>query len=312
MNIKYPDVRRALTISREDYIIMQQSFISSPNEKSEYVYSVRPSYQYSFIEYDGVTYIPLPHLLTKNITTSFLYRLTENKNNGLRQKIGKYNLEAYLLNIVQGAKVYDEVSGELEYTGHNRSQSKSPDVIARYGNSVLFLDSKSTAPSAKMRLIDLDAFANSIDIVSGYIVQLHNQIRQFDKYNPFRRDVSYNADCFWGAVVVLEDSYVMRKQYYDDARKKLGLQEDSAEWKWLVLHIKVLDLYTVERACYTSMNLITAMEKASESGSYGDYSILNYIDMATEFTDGGINNFRDRVKKDMADLAADMHEKKLI
>ena len=143
LNKKYPNVRKALTISRDDYINMQHSFLSSPEEKSEYVYSVRPSYQYSFIENNGLTYIPLPHLLTKNVTTSLLYRITEH-NDTLRQNIGKNNLEAYLVNIVRNSGIYAEVYSEQEYFGSKKVQLKSPDVLARYKTSVLFLEINSS------------------------------------------------------------------------------------------------------------------------------------------------------------------------
>lgn len=308
---KFPNVRKALTISREDYILMQQSFLSSPREKSEYVYSLRPSYQYGFIEYEGLTYIPLPHLLTKNITTSLLYRITDH-NDELRQSFGKNNLEAYLISIIRDANIYDEIFGEQEYFGLKKCLSKSPDVIARYKTSVLFLDSKSTVPSAKIRQINTDAFAKSIGIGAKNIAKLYKQIKQFEKYNPFEGAVSKELDCLWGIVVVLEDSYIMREQYYDEARKQLGIEKGTKDWEWLITHIKILDLYTIERACYSSKNLILAMEKAWKSGNYNNYSILEYIDDASQFTDEGIISFMEKAKHDVICLATDMHEKNLI
>ena len=104
----------------------------------------------------------------------------------------------------------------------------------------------------------------------------------------------------------------MRDQYYDKAAMKLNIEKGTKDWKWLTIHIKILDLYTIERACYTSKNLILAMEKTAESADYNDYSILQYLNESDRFTDEGINSFMDKVTEDVACLAREMHEKKII
>lgn len=258
---RFPTASKMLSITRDRYIQMQKKLINASSDPIDYIYSIRPSYQYAFILDRHKLYFPLPHLLKKNITASLLYRLTED-NNHLRQQIGVGIWEPYLLEIIQGAKVYSEVFSEQKYF-LNGSNSKSPDVLARQGQSVLFLESKSTVPSSEIRLLKDAAFDKNVDRVAKHIAQLYRQIYRFERYNPFYGSVSQSPDDYWGIVVVLEDTYINRRFYHEKACEVLNIETGSCEWTWITKHIRVASLYDIENACFTGRSLIEICKEAA-------------------------------------------------
>ena len=78
-----------LQIQRTEYIALQQKFAAGSENTYKYIYSLSPSHQYALVEEDGVIYIPLPHLINQNVTSSLMHRLTEG-NNKLRDEIGTH------------------------------------------------------------------------------------------------------------------------------------------------------------------------------------------------------------------------------
>lgn len=295
---RFPQVSNHLIIKREDYISLQQKFISNPIEKSEYLYSVRPSYQYSFVKYRDSIYFPLPHLLTYNITSSLYFRMTDGDNN-LRDHIGKHILERYLLNMMEQSNIYDEVFPEQLYKGQSGSEAKSPDVIARQKDAVLFLDSKSTVPSIGIRLFDSKAYEKNIEITTDNVIKLYKQIKNFSKFNPFAVAVSSAMTDYWGIVVVLEDSYIRRHKYYERVYNKLQLPKDSPEWQWIITHIKIVNLYEIERLCYCSCSIIDALKEQEKSGQIYDYPFSGTGGKDASFTNSNLLNFMTKVLCDV-------------
>lgn len=103
----------------------------------DYLHCVRTSYIFPFIEYKDVVHLPLLHCLTRAITYSLLYRLTD-KNDELRKVFGKNVLGNYLYNIVYESNLYEEVLKEHEYYIH-KALMKTPDAMVRNGKEYLFL-----------------------------------------------------------------------------------------------------------------------------------------------------------------------------
>ena len=86
--------------------------------------------------------------------------------------MGKHVWEKYLLKLITDSGAYQEVFPEQEYI-YSGSNSYSPDVLARQGNQVLFIDSKSTVPNLGIRLFDPDSYEDNIRIVAENIVKLY-------------------------------------------------------------------------------------------------------------------------------------------
>ena len=305
---RFNDATQKLTISRNEYIELQKMYSGENGDISNYIYCLRPSYQFPFIEYQKKVYIPLPHLLMQSVTSSLLYRLTDG-NNDLRTQIGKNVVELYLKRIFDEAALYDEVYGEQPYI-YSGSESKSPDVMARKGKSVLFLDSKSTVPSMGIRFFDRNSYETNIAIVAENIKKLHNQIERCELYNTFGGNVSDTRENWWGIVVILEDAYIRREHYYKKAGELLSIKENSLDWEWLTTHIKVLDLYEIERHCFSSSDIVKALEDSLTRREYG-YSLPLFVDDKDMFTNDKLLCFKENTLNDLGVIISDLNERRL-
>jgi len=306
LNVRFPEAAKHLRITRAEYVALQHKFAANSKDPYKYVYSLSPSYQYTFVEESGATYFPLPHLINQNITSSLLYRLTEG-NDDLRRQIGLHLWEKYLLQLVSQSGVYQETFPEQLYR-YSGSEAHSPDVIARQDDMVLFMDSKSTVPNIGIRLFDSVSYEGNIRIVAGNIVQLYKQMHRFALYNPFSGTVSNNMDDYWGIVVVLEDAYIRRVRYFEKAKDDLGIQEGSKEWQWLIEHIKVVSLYEVERVCLSGNSLIEACRD-----SYGDdpfnFTFTGYPPGGSSVNNSGFQVFKKALDDNAMDIITEMRQK---
>jgi hypothetical protein len=253
---KYRKAGRQLTISREDYT-KKLNFITK--NEAEYLYCLRPSYKYPFLEYQNRLYIPLPHLLEQSITSSLMFRLTEGKNE-LRSLIGKNVFESYLYKLACECKLYDEVVKEQQYKVQG-TINRSPDVQIRINNSFLFLDSKSTTPRIGIGLLHQSDIEDMEEVLASYCVQMYKQlVNHFGKdYYGFSHQVPISRDNLWCIIVTQEEIFVPREEVYKKAEAKLRIQ--NAEQKnWIESHIKICGIYTIERFCFANSDLISAMK----------------------------------------------------
>lgn len=304
---KFNVVGSQLSVSRDKYITELHQMAGDFDNKSNYIYCIRPSYRYAFIIYDNLLYFPLPHLLIQNITSSLLYRLTEG-NNRLREHIGKFVLESYLYKIVSDSDVYDEVKAEIPYTAFDGSTSKSPDVMARLGNDYLYLDSKSSVPPKNLRLLDDSAFENTVNIVTENVVKLYRHIcRTPDLLNPFPSSPLLNQNHIWGIVVILEDSYIRRSEIYHAVFKQLSIDENSDTAIWIHEHIKVIDLYSIERQCLCSKSMIDALKRQQSTGHLDDFYFEDAEDDNYSLTNTNFLEFKEMIMGKMDDVAQDMY-----
>lgn len=306
---RFSDVAKKLMISRTDYITLQNRFTDQTNKPYSYLYSLCPSYQYTFISEDDVVFFPLPHLLDQNITSSLMFRLTEGDNK-LRRDIGKYILEKYLFNLVNDTGIYEEVFPEKKYK-YKGTQSNSPDVLARQGKSVLFIDSKSTVPAIGIRLFDVAAYEKNIGIVAENIKKLYQQIKRFKLYNPFLGEVQQSEEDYWGIVVVLEDSFIQRGHYYKKACEILDIVEDSDEWKWIRNHIKVVSLYEVECICICGFSLIEAFKHVPVDSPIQYPFFMDYPPKGSPFIDKKFLEFKENIDMETNKIIGEIKAKGL-
>ncbi len=278
-----------LIVTREKYLELLYRYTKGSHEPTQYLYAVRPSYQYSFIEENGTIYFPLPHLLTRNITSSLLYRITEGDNK-LRSEIGKHIWEKYLYEIINSTNAYDRVIREPGYS-NNKSAALGPDVVARSGGDILFLDSKSTVPRAGVRLLDPEDIESNVDIVAENIEKLYKQIQRFDRYNPFSDFTACDMDNRWGIVVVLEDLHIQKRHYYDSACSKLGIGAGTPDWLWLTTHIRVATIYQIEEYCFANISLVEACKLAANDMRL-ELPYLSEIGKETEYINENFVKFK--------------------
>ena len=232
--------------------------------RDEYIFSLRPSYTYSFIEFNNKYYFPLPHLLPRNITSSLFYRLTEG-NDTLRSALGKNVIEQYVYEIVSQSNCYADVLREVTYNGPKGTQAQSPDLIARHENSILLLECKSTVPSIGMRTLSDKAYRKTQTRLAEHIVQLYKGIQHFGQYNPFE-NLQISKDNIWGCVILLEDPYIRRENIYSQVLNLLNIPSSSDEAAWIMQHIKIIDLYQLETLCFSSNSIIDAIKETNATG----------------------------------------------
>lgn len=306
---KYPQEINLLTVTRSKYIDLLKKFSTNTDD---FLYCVRPSYTYSFIQDDNnsnMLYFPLPHLFIKNITTSLFYRLTEN-NNTLRAKIGKEVLENYLYTILSESNAYDEIRTEITYTSHG-SESKTPDVICRTDNQIIFFDSKSFAPKIRLRLMDEAALENDILRLAEAIKQLYQQILNLlsSKFSLFNSEIpKLNQNNIWGVIVILEDIHIKQEIYKKAYEMIIENVDEKANFKWLITHIKIESFYEIERFALTGSNIILELKRSEkvEQEQYISLNTHNNVRSSTLLPNTSYQKFKDIYKDKMASAMIDL------
>lgn len=306
---KFPEAASNLLITRARYIELQKQFSQGAGDPFKYVYSLCPSYQFPFVEEKNVIYFPLPHLFNHCVTSSLLCRLTE-ANDKLRSDIGKHLWERYVYELIDESGVYQETFSELPYKNKG-SNASSPDVLARQGNEVLFLDSKSTMPRLGIRLFEEKAFEENIKQVSDNIVKLYHHITRFRMFDPFKGAASEDLEDHWGIVMVLEDAYIRRKHYYEAAKEKLCIVEGTKEWDWLINHIKVLSLYEIERICLSGHSLIEACKVGFQNDPF-NLQIADYPPKTSVFVNEQFLSFKRWCTEGVLELIKEMEHKRVL
>lgn len=307
---RFGHLSKELLISREEYNEYVMQSVNSPFNTEELIYCLRPSMQYPFIEYQEKIYFPLPHLFIQSTTSSLLHRLTEG-NSQLRCLFGKEVLEQYLISIICESNVYDEVYGEKQYIGKNKSEESTPDVLIRKGDDFLFLDAKALSPKKTLRLFDAKKYEEEVEISSKNIIKLYKHILDFPlKYNPFHYDKTIDSDRVWGAVVVLEDSYIRRSAIYECVKKMMRL--DEVAYQWLTTHIKLVGLYEIEYLSFSSQNIISAFYRQIEEGFPGDYPFPHDRTMKYKITNEKIGVLQTEIELQYKLITDELAEKGLI
>jgi len=264
-----------LTITKEEYLEQLDSITVN---QTDYVTCLRPSYKYPFILSNNRTYLPLPHIIGRAVTSSLLYRITEG-NNSLREKIGKEVLEDYLYKILCEANIYDEKYKEQDYIAEHHNQSKTLDIMLREGDEYLLMDSKSSVPNIGLRLYNEDSHQKEIKKLTENVIQVYKHLRTYfmNHYNPFKGKPIVPDEKLWGAIVVLEDSYIRRNIVYENAAKTLEIEQNSDEYVWMQNHIKITNLYDIEKVSFTGRSIISEFANQRDSGLAGDYPLVSAI-----------------------------------
>lgn len=297
---RYSTVVNNLSISREEYVRQVSLYARSVDD---YLYCVRPSYSFPFVRCDTTLKLPLPHLLSRSVTDSLLYRLTQD-NVALRQLFGKEVLESYLFDLICDSVVFDEVLPEGEY---GRTNNKTIDVMARKGQEYLFLDSKSFVPNIGLRIHEDQSIAQDTKRLIKGVCQMYTHLkREFpNEYNEFAYKETIVGDgCKWGIVVVLEDPCIYREEIYRGAANALGILESSAEYLWMVYHVKIYGLYDIEMNALASINIIELLKQQEREQRRFDFFLINESG-GTISTSQKYDLFRkeviDCLRKDLAD-----------
>ncbi len=303
---KYRNHISKIAISRNDYITQMENHSGS---FEDFLYSFRPSYSYPFIEYKNSYYLPTPHLLFQAVSSSMMYRLTENDEE-LRRIIGKEVFESYLLKIINDSNEFDQVIPEQDYE-INKEQKKTVDVMAIQGGTIVLFDRKSYVPKSKLRLISEDALESDISRIAKAIVQVYKHTRgkigkEYYYFEKNKDSINFDDDIF-GIVVIEEDGYLPEEETFNFAVDKLKINESEAQW--LKGHIVVLSLYDLERILFTNQSIISYLRKKLSTPDC-------LIDYSCDIECRAVNDFRKSFCNEMQErtwnLFKDIRDKSLL
>ena len=244
-----------LVITRQAYIEALSKITTDP---IDYLYCLRPSYTYPFIESEGKIYCPLPHLFCRATTSSLMHRLTDGDAD-LRAKIGKEVYEGYLYTIINESGIFDEVISEKTYK-HKKMERRTVDVMTRVGQSYVFFDSKSFSPKTAIRTFSAEALEQDIQRLAESLAQIYKHIflKFPNEYNYFERDVSSHVEIY-GLVVVQEEAYIIGNAIYEKTAEILGISVNSEEYVRLCTHVGVVSIYNVECYCFTKTDMLQSL-----------------------------------------------------
>ncbi len=265
----YPQSFKLLTISRGNY---KQELDRISSDENDYLYCLRPSYKWPFIEYKGVIYNPTPHLLIRAVTTSLMFRLTEN-NDQLRQAIGKQVLEPYLFKLIESSNAFIEVKSEQIYGDDQRTS----DVMACTDEDIICFDSKSFTPQINLRIFNESSFNNAVRRIVDGVEQVYNQIRyKFnEEYKYLCTSLEPDRSNIFGIVVLGDDPYIPLESIYGCAAERLGIDTLSPEYDWLRGHVGIVDIDLLEHQLLDCDNLHDALRKNMVTGRFGDHWFLS-------------------------------------
>lgn len=293
-----------LVLTRQAYIESLDRITTDP---VNYLYCLRPSYSYPFVEYNGAAYCPLPHLLRRATTSSLMHRLTDG-NSRLMELIGKEVYEDYLYTIIKDSGIFDEVIPEQEYILH-RTPRRTADVMARKGNDYVFFDSKSFTPKIAIRTFSQEALDRDVERLAESCAQVYRHIRQRfpNEYCYFACVPKTPLDNIFGLVVVQENPYIRGNVIYRKAAEILNISAESDEFVWLYTHVGLTAIHSVERFCFSGTEMCTSLHETCDEGKM-THAWLN-SDAKSKVTYKRYNEFMEKVTKDMTCILRELESK---
>lgn len=297
INRRYHEhIAKYLTITREEF---NAAFLRTGNSIENCVYSLRPSYSYPFIKFNDCIYLPTPHLLFQAVTTSMLYRLTEN-DASLRETIGKNVFEGYLEMISRNSGLFDEIYEEQVYKV-GKKEHRSLDLLTRINDTFILFDSKSFTPKSALRLFSEKAYTDDIKRLAKAVAQVyyHLKDRFCKQYFPFSYDCNLVAeDNVFGIVIVQEEPHFFMDSIYDVARKLIEKDGIIIDIDYLKKHIGLLSIYDYERIIFCKCDIVNLLCRREED-PYHNFD-LNYID---NVQDENYRSFQENFLQECSEMA---------
>ncbi|BCD26882.1 hypothetical protein BC30090_p306 (plasmid) [Bacillus cereus] len=293
---RYSYVIQHLLIDRADYVSLQEKII---HDTTQYIYGFKYFYQFPFISYNQEIFLPLPHLIIQSVTSSLLFRLTEG-NNKLRDLFGKEVLESYILHICGLSEWFDEVIAEYSYK-YKRNNKRTLDIMIRKGDKCLMLDSKSMSPRVSLRDLNEQDIEHTVNRMVTAVIQVYEQIteRFRNEYYPFDVKVDFLKENIFGAVILNEDSYILREIIMNTAAEKLKIVHGSEEYKYLCSNVKLMRLYEFEKMIFQQEDVLQLLINNRQNESkWFDFSFENYH----EENDKGVIEEISQVSENMKEI----------
>lgn len=274
VNIKYKAVVDNLTISRNKYKDVQSEKLDDNFENT--IYGFNYLHPYPYVECQGFVFLPLPYLIIDAVTDSLLTRITID-NNALRETIGKEVAQSYIESIFREGNVYDEILPEQEYyVGKNKIDT--PDILIKNGDDFCLIDSKLSTPKLELRKFNKEAISDTISRYAKNIIQVYKRILDFTNgyYYPFSAQTKVEKNNVFGIVALLEDSYISRRQIYQEVFLQLKLDPESEEAKFIKANISITSFHDLELFAFGSRDIFVALkEKQANQSNWNNLQLFN-------------------------------------
>lgn len=199
---------------------------------------------YVFLKKNQKVYVTYPHNFLSSYYYGTYFRIL-NSNPKLRDKLGKIVWEEYLYHILFSSSKFDEVSKQKEYK-KSKSLIKTSDVLAYVGNSSFFFEMKSTTVSKKLRDHEnVHSVNEKIKVEAKKINQVYKQMKNY-KDKLFCIGEEAEIDNIYGIVVNIENSYIDRREIFENFFEIHLPNADEDEMKYIYDSIRIVDLYNLE------------------------------------------------------------------
>lgn len=170
-----------------------------------------------------------------------------------------------------------------------------------------------SVPYAKTRCFDNNSLKNEIDKISNDVIQLYNQIRNEFKvsYNFFTTDTKLDYNNCFGLVVLLEESYISKRLIYEKVAEKLNIKIGCEIYIWIINHIKICNLYDIEKYAFTGTDILESLKKQSTVGNPYDF-YLSGFKLKTLIENKKLYAFKHNLADNVKEFIDELKEHKLI
>lgn len=271
---RYRSIIEHLKITREEYKCRQSD--KNDDNFDNAVYGFNYLHSFPFVEFQNTIFFPLPYLIIDATTDSLLTRATYDDNH-LRENIGLHVAQTYIESIFKECGIYEEVLPESEYRIKKR-KIDSPDIMIKNGDDFCFIDTKLSTPKLEIRKFNQEEIDLTIGRYAKNVIQMYSRIKDFinGHYYPFADRTTVNPMNIYGIVAVLEEAYISRRQIYSEVIKKLGIDSESDEAKYIQEHIKFTNFKDLELFAFHSQDIFVALkEKAKNPKDWNDMGLYN-------------------------------------
>lgn len=307
---KYRHELSQLVIERENLIFLQFD-VSSDYE--DYLYCFKYFYQFPFIKEGEKFYLPLPHLVLQAVTSSLLFRLTE-ENKKLRDIFGKEVLENYLLKITKSSFNYDEIIPEFTYKG-TLGTLRTLDLMIKDNNQCLAIDIKSMSPRIGVRNLDDSTIEDTQTRLAKNLANLYRHLNEkfLNEYFPFTTERKFEQENIFGLIIVLEDSYIRRENIYEEAANLINLNLDSKEYTWLCSNLKIISLYDYEKLMFHNENIFEHLSYIRDTSSqWFNYGLYSEEKANNNTINKELQTYREKLQNMIGEFADELVQVKIV
>lgn len=141
--------------------------------------------------------------------------------------------------------------------------------MIKHKNQCLLIDIKSMSPSISIRNLDTKSIDKTISRQIDQLVSLYKHIKSkfVQEYTPFKGSNGFAKENIFGFVVLLEDSYISRETIHLEAAKKLNIETDSDEYRWMCANLRMVSLFDYERIVFFNENIFDHLTYSRDNQS---------------------------------------------